>query len=73
MQELELIQQQLSELNQKLNTLYIDNIADCLIGYDAYVDIPKMLQQMTIEHKINILNLYFNDIDGLKKLIQTKG
>ena len=72
MQELELIQQQLNEINQKLNTLFIDNIANCIIGYDAYLGIPEILQQMTIEQKINILNLYFNDIDGLKKLVQTK-
>lgn len=64
--------QQLNELNQKLDTVFMDNIADCLIGYAAYVDIPKRLQELNIEQKIKILNLYFNDIDGLKKLIQTK-
>lgn len=73
MQELELIQQQLSELNQKVDTLFMCNIANCINGYAVYNDIPKKLQELNIEHKIKILDAYFNDIDELKKLIQTKG
>lgn len=63
MQELELIQQQLNELNQKLDKMYMENIADCLSGYAVYLDIPNSLQELTIEQKIEILNLYFNQKD----------
>lgn len=73
MQELELIQQQLSELNQKVDTLFMNNIANCINGYAVYDDIPKKLQELNIEQKIKILDSYFNDIDELNKLIQTKG
>lgn len=72
MEELKLIQQQSNELNQKLNKLFMDNIADCLIGYAAYDDTQKTIEKLSIEKKIEILDLYFNDIDGLKNLIKIK-
>ena len=70
MEELNLIQQQLNELNQKLDKMYMDNIADCLSGYAVYLDIPNSLQELPIEQKIEILTSYFNDIDELKLRIK---
>lgn len=69
MEELKLIQQQSDEINQKLNKLFMDNIADCLIGYAVYDDTQKRVEQLSIEKKIKILDLYFNDINNLKQVV----
>lgn len=69
MEELKLIQQQSDEINQKLNKLFLDNITDCLIGYAVYDDTQKRVEQLSIEKKIKILDLYFNDINNLKQVV----
>lgn len=47
----------------------MNNIADCLLGYAIYEDTQKKLEQLSIEKKIKILDLYFNDITALKQVV----
>ena len=67
MQDLVETQLQLKEMNNKLDKLFMDNIADGCHEYAIYNTIPEALNKLSVEAKVKLLNNYFKSIEEKNK------